>query len=328
MAAEIALAVKNTTRACELAQQAIPANTTDYRDDLWLAGIEESAGRLAEARVRLHKAVEHGRNIPDTWAALAQFVARTESPAKADEILQKARQKLPPERVPLALGRCYEAMGQWDRAEEQYQALLSAHGDDLSAHHTLADFYLRTDQQHKAEPHLRCLINSGSLAPIEQATWARRQLALVLSAGNEPDQFAEALQLINANMSSDGGTTSDARVRAFVLGTQTGRRREAIRYLEESLRRQPLTLDEQCRLAQLYELGGERGKAREQFIALVAVEKPKLPHIALFTRFLAKQGDLKEAVRWLARLEQLDANGQATIETKAFVLERQKSRDK
>jgi len=129
-------------------------------------------------------------------------------------------------------------------------------------------------------------------------------------------------------MSSDGGTTSDARVRAFVLGTQTGRRREAIRYLEESLRRQPLTLDEQCRLAQLYELAGERGKAREQFIALVAVEKPKLPHIALFTRFLAKQGDLKEAIRWLARLEQLDANGQATIETKAFVLERQKSRDK
>src|SRR5207245_7579191 len=111
-----------------------------------------------------NKAVEHGRNIPDTWAALARFIARTQSPARVGEVLQQASRSLAPERAPLALGRCYEAMGRQDRAEQQYRALLSGHEDDVSAHHTLADFYLRVDQAHKAEPHLRRLIDPSNFA--------------------------------------------------------------------------------------------------------------------------------------------------------------------
>jgi tetratricopeptide (TPR) repeat protein len=326
LAAEIVLGVNDFNRALELARKAVPVNARDYRDCLWLAKIEEAAGQLVDARATLSRAVERGKNIPDTWAALAQFVARTESRGQAEAVLQEARHTLSPERLPLALGRCYEAMGELDRAEQQYQVLSSAFADDTAVQQTLAGFYLQTDQPGKAEPHLRRLLDAATPAPVEQSVWARRQLALVLSARHEPEKVAESTSLIDVNLASNPASTADLRVRAFILATEAGKLREALRYLEESLKKEPLSLDEQSRLAQLYDSAGEGGKAREQYVALVAVKKPKPAHLALFTRFLARQGDFNEAERWLARLEQLDATAPATIETRAFVLAQQKTR--
>jgi predicted Zn-dependent protease len=217
-------------------------------------------------------------------------------------------------------------MGELDRAEQQYQVLSSAFADDTAVQQTLAGFYLQTDQPGKAEPHLRRLLDAATPAHVEQSVWARRQLALVLSARHKPEKVAEATSLIDVNLASNPASTADLRVRAFILATEPGKLRESLRYLEESLKKEPLSLDEQSRLAQLYDSAGEGGKAREQYVALVAVKKPKPAHLALFTRFLARQGDFNEAERWLARLEQLDATAPATIETRAFVLAQQKTR--
>ena len=204
--------------------------------------------------------------------------------------------------------------------------LIALHDALATAAALLASFYLRENQSCKAEPHLRRIVDPGSIAPAEQAAWARRHLALHLSAGKSQSSFDEAMTLIDTNLAADSGSLPDQRAQAFVLGTQSGKSREAIRLLEETMKRQPLSLDEQCRLAQLYETAGDRIRAREQFIGLVAVQRPNPAHLAHYTRFLAKQGELREATRWLGRLEKLKPNAPETIETAKFVSEKEKER--
>jgi predicted Zn-dependent protease len=327
LAADIALHLKSPQRALELARSALAASSADYRDYLWLARIMEAAGKTADAHATLRKAVAQGRNIPDTWAELAEFVARTQSKEKAEGVLQQARAALSADRVPLASARYYEAAGDIARAEEQYRALLQKDPDNLSNHQALASFYFRTDQAARAEQHLRRLTSvAGTTLPADQRIQARRQLAFLLSADDVRARLAEARALIDANLALNPASPRDRRLRAMLDATNPDHRQEALIIIEQTVNQEPLSVEEQCRLAQLYEKLGDRIRAREQLRGLLTVEKPKPAYIALFTHFLARQGDLHEAQRWLAQLEKLEPNSPQSRAARAYLSEQTKAR--
>src|SRR5205807_1850933 len=213
-------------------------------------------------------------------------------------------ERLPPDRAALTCAQYYEDIGQPDQAEAQYQALLRMEPDNVSSHRALASFYLRVDQPAKAEPHLRRMADASSALSVEQQIWARRQLALLWS--DDPTRFSQALALIDANLALAGENPRDRRLRAMLCATQPDKRRQALREIEETIDQQPLSLEEQCRLAQLYEATGDRVRAREQWRGVLTSEKLKPAYVALFTRFLARQGDLHDAQRWLLQLEKLE----------------------
>src|SRR5262249_28792996 len=87
----ITLQKQDYTRAANEALEAIPANSTDYRDYLWLGQVLGASGpsRAEEAEKNLHKAVELGKDKPEAWLALVQFLARNK---KRDEALATIQQ--------------------------------------------------------------------------------------------------------------------------------------------------------------------------------------------------------------------------------------------
>jgi hypothetical protein len=59
-------------------------------------------------------------------------------------------------------------------------------------------------------------------------------------------------------------------------------------------------------LLQLYEAAGERTKAREQMITLLALEGQNPAHIAHYIGSLLRWGEIREAELWLGQLEKLE----------------------
>src|SRR5262249_51889470 len=153
-----------------------------------------------EAEKELRRAVALGDQHPEPWVALVFFL--TGAGQKAAAATEEARQKLPPDRAPLALAHCYEAIGKPEQADEQFQAALKARPDDVVVLRGVASSPLRRGQLALAVPHLRKILALKADPPPAEKAWARRQLALALAAGGQFAQFQEALALLDENARS------------------------------------------------------------------------------------------------------------------------------
>jgi cellulose synthase operon protein C len=318
LAADIALHTQGPEKALALAQQAAPAESRDYRDQLWLSRMFTAAGRTADATALLRRCVERNLSIPDVWVALVQQLADTQQAKEAEAAVDQMRRVLPPDRLPAALARCREALGLFELAADVYREAVLRNATDFLLLQAAASFHLRREQPAQAERYLRKMLDLRTQIPEENLAWARRQLALCQAASGEAAKIREALALLDLNPST-GSSPADERARARVLAGQPEHRREAIDLFEDSLRRQPLGLDDQFALATLYEADGNFTKAREQLVELVAAEAGKPAYLASFSRLLLAQGDLREAERWFARLEKLDPNGTRTREVRELL---------
>jgi tetratricopeptide (TPR) repeat protein len=321
LATEIALANQDVPRALDLARQAISRQATDYRDQLWLGRILESAGQWPAAEETLRAAVRRAETVADPWVALVRFLAATRQTAKAEAVFQETQRRLPPDPAPLALAACEEALGRLDQAEEKYQAALSESSDDFVVVKKATDFYLRLRAPGKAEPLLRRLIDPALVAPAEQVAWARRQLAFVLAAAGSDLKFAEALALVEQNLANHHSGVDDQRAKARVLATRPERQREALRLLEASLPSQPLAPEDQFLLARLCEVVGDRPRARDQMVRLLAANGHNGEYLAACVRNLLRWGETGEARRWFARLERLEPRTPRTLEIEAELMQ-------
>jgi tetratricopeptide (TPR) repeat protein len=336
LAADISLRNQDPVRAVQLAQQAVSADSTDYRDHLWLGQIlAASERRSVEAERRLRRAVELADNVPETWVALVQYLARTEQKQEAEAALHKARAKLPADQGPLALAQSYEALGHLDQAQEQYQAALTAKPNEVAVLRSVASFYVRAGRSAGAEPHLRRILDRKLAVSDQDVGWARRSLALVLAEGDHA-RFPEGLSLdaagkvVPANQPPADDPLEEQRAQARVLATQKRRhllRTKAIALLVDLHRRQALTPEDQFLLSQLYEADGAWPKAREQLRGLLAAHAKNPRYLAHAVQSYIRQRELDEAERALGQLEQVEKAQQVkpgafgSVELRAQMLE-------
>jgi pentatricopeptide repeat protein len=319
VAAEIALRLKNKDRTFELARRAVPPETTDYRDHLWLAGVLAALGRRHETEEVLRTATRLAQRVPDAWTALVAHLARAGQMEEAEATMEDMRAALPADQAPLALAICLEALARTERADKQYQAALSRKPYDFIVLRRAAQFYLRTLQPHKAEPLLGVLLDPTVFVPERDLAWARRQLALVLSTGGDRQKVRHALALLDRNRQAAGDSAEDRRARAFVQTAQPGQRREALRILANFHRSQPLPADEQFRLAQLYEAGDDWPQARELMLGSLALDPHNPAYLAHFIEVLLRRGHKGEARNWVAKLEKLEPGAARTKALRARV---------
>jgi tetratricopeptide (TPR) repeat protein len=313
LAAEVALANHSPGRAADLAHQAVLAQSRDYHDLLWLSHILEAAGRRAEAEDVLRTAVHRAGTVPEPWVALVRHLGRAGRTSEAEDAIRQAQQRLGPAQAPLAVAECYEALGRLNRAGEYYRAALASAPGDFLVVQKVASFYLAAGRTDEAELLLRHLTEPALATPPGQLAWARRQLALLLVAGDGAERFREALALVDQNLAARAGSVEDQRARARVLATRPERRREALRLLEASLGRQPLAADDQQLLAQLYDDAGDWPKARKELLDLLADHGGDARYVAHYVQSLLRWGDAAEARRWLAVLERLEPEAPRTV---------------
>jgi tetratricopeptide (TPR) repeat protein len=249
--------------------------------------------------------------------ALVRHLVRTGRRAEAEAQTEEAKRQLPPDRAPLALANCREALGQVERAAALYREALAARPTDFVALRALADFHCRTDQFREAEPYLRKLLDPKTQVPEEYVAQARRQLAVGLAAGGGAKEFADATALLEQNAWMYGRTAEDDRARAFVLGTHGAHREEALRLLGEVAAKPQLTPEGQFLVARAYEAAGDSERAHELMLELLSAQGDNPQFLAYHIRSLLRRGERDDAHSYFSRLETMEPQSHRTQELRA-----------
>jgi cellulose synthase operon protein C len=327
LAAEVSLQANDRARALVLARKAIPVDSKDYRDHVWLGQMIWAAGEPAKAEPELRRAVELAAGAPDALIAFVQYLARTNRKDQARTAIEQARSRLSDEHAPLVLARCFQELGDLEQARAQLKSALAAHPKDVAALRAAASFAVATGEIREAETNLRAIIALRSEAP-DDADWARRALAVLLASSGNRRQSVEALQLLDLH--DEGGSylpaadesTDEIRARAKVLALRDNRdaRRAAIRACQSIVDRQSPSADDRFLLFRLYEADGNLSKAREQLQSLLATNGEIPLYLADNTMILLRQGATDEAQSWFEKLEKLEPKAFRTIDLKARIL--------
>jgi tetratricopeptide (TPR) repeat protein len=340
---DISLLNEDRDRAVKLVE-ALSANSKDYRDHLWQGQVLAASGlRDDEAEKELRQAVTLCDTVPETWIALVQFLARQNRQADAVQVINRAAAKLPADKKSLALGVCYEMVGQTDRAATLYLQALAGKPADVSLIQAVAAFYLRAGKINEAEPQLRKLIDHQVEATPRDMAWARRNLALALAVRGD---HLRALALVGLRLEGNGriaenpiGKDDDAseelRVRAQVLAAQpwAEARKKAIAILDQLGTRRASLPDDQFLLAQLYDADGAWAKARD-ILRLLTGAARNAGYLTYYAQAALVHRDLAEAERCIGHLEQLektrrlDANALRSVELRTALLELKGQKEK
>jgi tetratricopeptide (TPR) repeat protein len=320
LAAEMSLQNQEYDAAVKAAEKAVEGGSREARDHVWLGQVYWLVGKREQAERALERAVQVAGDSPLAWIALVQFLARTDQRDKADKALQQAERKLPPAEAPLTLGQCCERLGRLDKAEEHYRAALAARPDDLAVLRVVADFYQRRNQFGRSQPLLRAILDPKRKAAPGDVAWARRNLALGLAAGDEYQEFLDALQLIEINLQARTRSFDDLRARAVILATRPSHRQEALRTFEGLQARRVLSAEEQFLMAQLYDEAGDWRRARERFLALMGEDPDNPLYLTHYARHLIAREEPEEAQRWLERVERLEPESFRVLELRLRLL--------
>lgn len=321
MAAEIALGARNNARALNLARATVARDDRDYRNLLWLGQLLGTAGQSGDAEQTLRQAVRLAGQVPETWAALLQHLARHGQPRQFEEALAEARRTLPAEMAGLVAASGYEALGRPAQAEAEYRAALALAPADASVLRAAAAYYLREGLRPTAQPVLQQLLQRRGLPEVDVA-WARRGLALCLCAETGYASYREALRLIDDNLRTAINPAADERARAVVLASRPSvvNRRVAIALLEKWDARLQLSAGDRLLLARLYDAGGEPAQAEAQLRQLVALDERNPEYLAAAIAVLLQRREFDQARLQLVRLQRLEPDRPRTVDLRARAL--------
>ena len=192
----------------------------------------------------------------------------------------------------LAVG--YEALGQRDKAEEQYLAMLKAK-PEVADLRDAAAFYLRGGDVQEG----RAAAASGSSTARGGRTRRGRLGAADpgpgLGASGDYKQSQDALDLLNdepARPKRPGRPARPGHRAGLAAGRAAGNRS---RTLEESFTHLRPTPDEEFLLARLYEADRDWDQANKHFLAVVGAKGGANPmHLAYYVSALLRRKDVNE----------------------------------
>jgi tetratricopeptide (TPR) repeat protein len=323
LAAVVSLRNRDYDRALTLAERAVAAGSKDYRDHVWLGQVLAAVPkRESEAEAKLREAVKLAPEIPETWLALINHLARRDR-QKAEEAIREAERKLPRDKAALALAQAYQTTGNEKRAGELYRAALAARPDDPAALRGLAAFCIQTGKLSAAQPYLRRLMALKGNSQ-DDLVWAQLALAWVQTLGGDFQGSRGALKLVGEVAGLD--PVARKRAQALVLSQQKDpkERRKAIELLEDLDGSLALPANDQFLLARLYESVGNWTKARTRMLPLLDANQDNPVYLAYFCGGLLRHQEREEESRlWIDKLEKLRPEALETVELKAVLLAQQ-----
>ena len=331
LASEIHYQNRDYESALNAAEKAVESGAADYRDYLWLSQMRWLAGRRAEAEAAMQKAVELAGDDLTPLVSQVQLLVASGKKAEAERVITEAEKKASAKDHRTILARCYEAIKRGDRASALYQQALEETPDDAGILRAFIAFQIRAGRSGEAEPNLEKLRKlPGRSADDEE--WAERVLAMLLAPTIDKERAQRALELVGlegakdeANASIDSVPIARLRTQARVLAMQStkGKSQEAIRLLEEVVRREPGAAEDRFVLARLFEIEGDWAKADAQMRRLID-NNPSVPayHIRYILALLRNKR-AGETGPWLDRLEKLQPEAPLVQQLRAMALSEQ-----
>ena len=346
LAASLALWKEQPLDALKHAQQAVEAETSNFRDLVWLGQMLDATDNSDEGLKKLRRAVELAPTDPGPHVALVQTLAGRGREGEARALIKSIEAKVDPARRPLALAQCFEALNDPAQAAKCYDAALHLQAGDIAVLRAVVLYRLRTNRIDGAEQVLQRIVRGEVQASEDDKTWARQTLAVVLANGTDFARFQQALALAGVKVDDDGhpvhetGKVSIERTeavltRARVLAMQPMRpfRERAVELFENLDRSQALTPNDKFILAMLYEAGGQWPKTQEQLDYLVVQYPGAQQYLAQYVQLLLQHGDTRRAEVELKKLEELETrravgtNVFGTENLRAMLLEKTGQKD-
>lgn len=324
-----------------LVKQIVSANSTNYRDQLWVGQILGANGQAnPEAEAAFRKAVALAPHEPDAWFNLIRFLVGAGNYTEAFAEVENVRKKLPADRQDLVLAQCLELLGQRLEAWKHYGQAVEKQPNAIT-HKAAADFAMRVSRWADAEILYRKLHEKKVAAKEDDAKAARHGLALALARQGTNEKRIEALKLAGFAVDDNGmpidGTVPEQReeqiLQAKVLGSFAHHRLrdKAIAMLESLQRKSPLNDEERFFLARICI---DQGSVSPHFAKAIALlksltqDQPRnVRYLTVAARELLEQKELADAEPIIARLERVErerkmlAGGFGSIELRAKLLE-------
>jgi len=303
---DVALALPNPGKARHRALRPINLESNDYRVQTWLVSVYRALGDDVEAEKLARKAAAQHPGTPDTWIALVTQLARMGRREEAEKLAEQAVKKVPAPAAAFTLARCYEALGERDKAEEAFVKGWKNQPDDFILAMQAVAFFQRGDQMAKARPLLEGLLQPGSLVPREFRPRLYRQLALAL-VETDNALTSKAMAVLDLNGKAGADSPTNQRMRAVVASySGMAQAEESIRLFKESQKRAPASDEELYLFASLYERAGITFEAVDILEQLALAQPENAQFLARLTILLPGQGRLTEARTTLDRLERLE----------------------
>ncbi len=333
LAAEISLETANPKRALELAAKAIPSDSKNPSDWLWLGRVRDRAGDRAGAGQAYQQAVTLNPKAPDGWLMLIQNLATASKTNPPDFAEAKAKIELAAKEVPesvrtLLLAQCNELIGQYKQAQELYLKARLEKPNDPRVQYAEADFLMKTMQWASArEAWERLIPLTGASA--EDKAFAKKMFAICFAA--DPD-YATSQKAVDILEMVPGGelknpitneTSAQRLTRAQALAMQRDRPSKLFAAGLFEGERANLTPADRFMLAKLYTQLGERKKVRTTMLELLTTSERsplQLAYLTFFTTWLTDLQDYTEAAIWQTKLEQLQPDAPRTAELQIRIL--------
>jgi tetratricopeptide (TPR) repeat protein len=280
LASQVAWARGELVQAREMADR-VPPESRGYADLLRQAELAFAAGRRgAEVEALTQQATELAPQIPQTWLVRVALLVQEGKTDDAREVAMEAADKLPAEPAyvrPLALGSCYEVLGDPGTAEKHFVDAVEADPRHFLPRLELAKHYIRTNELDKALRHTEALLDPAIKAPKGVVDAARHARAMITAQRGTYDDLQAALQMlppIQSDRELQKAVDRDLQTIAGILSKSRLRRErlQLVRVLSELQRRKVLEGAERLNLARLLEADGNWPEARRIYRELLGLD--------------------------------------------------------
>ncbi|MBN1909260.1 MAG: tetratricopeptide repeat protein [Pirellulales bacterium] len=319
--------------ALKLARK-VAANSNDFHDQIWLGRLLSIIGKQAEVREQkeeaqklfseaegaFRQAVIYAMDKPETWVALIQFYGMIGRNDDAEKTIDWARRKLVPDNAAGALAQCYEAIGRFAEAAQQYDLAVSRAPDDPDIVRRAATFYFGTNQPAKGEALLKRILSGNANANPGQMALARQMMARALLDRGGKENLDTASRYVENNLKADPNSVADKLLWSVITISRGGDRDRdnTIQSLEEYLQTQRTSPPEiQFFLAGLYLEKGEWHKYKPLMRSLLQTNARNVHYLAPFIQQLLHRQELNEAKVWLDKLDNLAPDSAVTARLRA-----------
>lgn len=310
----------------QFVQQAWSDDTPDPRELVWQGKMLWDTGDKAAAYQSFRSAVDKGRHLPETWITLAEALFADGKTDEARQLIDQARRSLPADLAHRVVAACHEALQEHDRAVQEYRQMMEAGILDPMSLRRYVRLLILTGRTADAIASLqRLLAEPNSLEAADRA-WVRRNLAVLGIAERTPEQFERGFELLRQNEAENGRSVDDLRAKVVLWSQQPNHgqtptpRQQAIRLLEEMVRRGEASREDRFVLARLHDVEGNWDKAEPHYRAAAATDRRNPMPLAHLARRMLQKGKLQEAEAVVQQVEALAPNSVLAVNLRCRLL--------
>ncbi len=320
LAAEVSLQTDKWKEAIEFATKAVPENSKNYRDQIWLGRMYWSVGDRKKPETMFRNATELAPDVLDSWLILMQYLVSTGQKDEAAKVFDLAKDKVKKTERSIFLALAYTQLEQADKAIDAYKQARAENPNDVRILMAEAEYLLQIGRLANAREGYQRVIALPLASAFDKA-FARQRFALAVAADPDYAIARTAIDLLGSDaLGSPTGseTPGQRRSRAVILALQKDRasKLEAIRLLEDNP--EGCSPNEYYLLARLYDAVGNKKRVRVVMSDLLKSDKNKLPlYTTFFALWLIRENEIREAEEWVGHVIKADPDSLPTAELKA-----------